>query len=91
MRVFLCDMWSPVGVPVFAGAVCIKAAGTYTVTLDDTTSVTQLQLGGTGATATLHLASATTTPRSAFRTRPRSGLRDAFRWWTDVFTAVTPC
>ena len=46
-------MWSPVGVPTAADRVCIEVAGTYSVTLDQDGSVSQLRLGGPSANATL--------------------------------------
>jgi hypothetical protein len=55
-------MWTPVGVPVATDAVCIDAAGTYTVLLDDIAVVDELQLGGNNAAATLHLESTAVTP-----------------------------
>jgi hypothetical protein len=45
--------WSPAGVPDSADAVCIKATGTYTVLVEDTIMITNLQLGGAGAAVTL--------------------------------------
>jgi hypothetical protein len=55
-------MWTPVGVPAATDAVCIDAAGTYTVLLDDVAGVDELQLGGSNAAATLRLESTALTP-----------------------------
>jgi hypothetical protein len=52
--------WTPAGVPVSGDAACITRAGTYTVTLDDTTTVGNLQLGGPGAGPTLRVDESTT-------------------------------
>src|SRR5262245_54920544 len=56
-------MWSPAGIPMSNDTVCIKATGTYTVLLDSISYVPNLQLGASGAVATLRLESTSTTPQ----------------------------